>query len=126
MKTLNNYLNEALIKKDTKLGEAKPKDPGDPSTWQVGDILCGVWSYSMTIPYFYKILKRTSKSFTLAELDKKLSSGHYNGMYEEIPDEKKIVGKPQNVRINKWGSVKVGRVSLSLWDGKPVSGCDLD
>lgn len=129
MKSIINFLNEALINKNSKITK-KIKD--DPNTWSKGDILTGTSYYSMIIPYFFKILKRTDKSFTLIELSEKVVKGHYNGTYWVVPNEDKFEqdlkkGKPINVRYNKYGRIVVKRnVTLKLWDGEPQEGCDLD
>lgn len=133
MKSIIYFLNEALIKKDTKLDKNSYKKPDDPNTWTVGDTLYGVSHYSMTLPYFYKVIKKTAKTFTLVELTAKLASGHYNGYFSEVPDdsklEKDLKGEQIRARINKYNNLVVGKSSkiyLKLWDGEPVEGCDLD
>ena len=133
MKSIIYFLNEALIKKDTKLDKNSYKKADDPNTWTVGDTLYGVSHYSMTLPYFYKVIKKTAKTFTLVELTAKLASGHYNGYFSEVPDdsklEKDLKGEQIRVRINKYNNLVVGKSSkiyLRLWDGEPVEGCDLD
>lgn len=125
MKKFYQYIIEKLkIDKDIK---SQDKDSNDPNTWDEGDILSGTFCYNMTIPYFYKVIKKTAKTFTLIELPKKLASGHYNGLFSEVPDDsKEPKAKPKTVRINKWGSLFIGRVHLHLWDGKPVEGDDMD
>ncbi len=128
MKNINQFIIEKLkLSKDKEIVPDAALD--DPTYWEVGDIVCGTWSYSMTIPYFFKILKRTEKSFTIVELPKKLVSGHYNSYhFEEIPDEtKQPTKKPQNVRIKRGlNAVYVDRIHLRKWDGKPLSGDDMD
>lgn len=133
MKSIIYFLNEALIKKDTKLDKNSYKKADDPNTWTVGDTLYGVSHYSMTLPYFYKVIKKTAKTFTLVELTAKLASGHYNGYFSEVPDdsklEKDLKGEQIRARINKYNNLVVGKSSkiyLKLWDGEPVEGCDLD
>lgn len=129
MKTIYNFILEKLnLNNDSKISQ-KNVDPYDPTDWKAGDILCGTWGYNMTIPVFYRIEKRTSKSFTIVELEKKLVSGHYNGQFEEEPDLKaKSTYKQQNVRINKHGHLYITskRVLLHKWDGKPIYGNDMD
>ena len=133
MKSIIYFLNEALIKKDTKLDKNSYKKAYDPNTWTVGDTLYGVSHYSMTLPYFYKVIKKTAKTFTLVELTAKLASGHYNGYFSEVPDdsklEKDLKGEQIRARINKYNNLVVGKSSkiyLKLWNGEPVEGCDLD
>ena len=90
MKSIIKYFNEALIKKTTKIKTTGYKKPDDPNTWEEGDVLYGVSHYSMTLPYFYKVIKKTAKTFTLVELTAKLASGHYNGYFSEVPDDSKL------------------------------------
>jgi len=124
---LKTLLTERLkLDKDSKVNNVNI-DPNDPTYWKVGDIVCGTWSYSMTIPYFYRIEKRTAKSFTLVELKQKLVSGHYNGQYEVVPKEPhEIDGKPITARIKKDGYVYADRVHLYKWTGKPLHGDSMD
>lgn len=134
MKSIVDFFTEALIKKDTKIDKNSYKKTDDPNTWTVGDTLYGVYSYSMTLPYFYKIVKKSGKTFTLVELSAKLASGHYNGNFSEVPDdsklEKDLKGEQIRTRINKFNRLAVrhysSKINLHLWDGKPVEGCDLD
>lgn len=128
---INEYLNTKDIKEDPdKIRNNKRTDA--PSTWEVGDILCGCYHYSVTLPYFYKIIKKSNVQFTLQRMEEKLVSGHYNGQYEVIADDKEDEKeKPIKVRVNKYGRVQVGSgwgaVILRLWDGKtPLKGNDLD
>ena len=129
MVNLKEYIFERLkLTKDTVITKSDPKDP---STWQEGDILCGTWGYSMVIPEWYQIVKRTAKQLTLQEIPEKIVSGHYNGQWESMPDLEKAKQKPGKeikARINKWNSVTVdGKVYVHLWDGKtPLHGDDMD
>ena len=126
LSSLNDYILEKFKINSSNIN-AKEEDLSDPTNWEEGDILSGTFGYNMTIPIFYKIIKRTTKSFTLQKLAKKLVSGHYNGSFEEIPDEnKEAKSKPINVRINKYNHVVADRVFLHKWDRKPVWGNDMD
>ena len=124
MKNLNEILFEKLrINKDVKVS----KSPEDPSTWTEGDILAGIFGYSMNLPRFYKIIKRTSKQFTVARIPGKIISGHRNGQWEEIPDENaKYENETIIARINKRGNVVIKDTYVRLWDGKPLQGDDMD
>ena len=127
---LENIFNDDIFKPNDINQDIQ--DIGDhPNTWDVGDILCGTYNYSMIIPYFYKIIKRTNKSFTVVRLSEKVVSGHYNGQYTVIPDKSKTENDIKNnrwmhVRINKWNRVHVQDVYVTLWDGKPLHGDDMD
>ena len=128
MKKIQNFIIEKLIiNKDIK---SKPKNSDDPTTWDVNDILCGTWGYNMTIPEFYKIVKKTPSGFSLINLTKKLVGGHYNGNYEVVPDDSKLAQdmkqKPKSCRIRHGKYVKCDNCYLHLWNGEPVSGNDMD
>lgn len=129
MKHITQYILEKFkISKDTKLSS----DPDDISTWKEGDILYGTFGYSMTIPVFYKVIKRTNLQFTVVKLSKKIVSGHRNGDFYEVPDdtklEKDLKGTQYRGRIRKKGKniLKIDDVYCHLWDGEPVYGNDLD
>ena len=128
MKSLKDIiLEKILISKDTTIQDKKPDDP---TTWDVGDILSGSFGYSITIPVFYEIIKRTNKSFTVVKRTGKIISGSRNGQWEEIVDDSKrnkdLQGKTYTGRINKWGGVKIDNTHVHLWNGKPVWGDDMD
>ena len=129
MKHIIEYLFEKLkINKDTQYNS----DPEDPSTWKPGDILSGTFGYSMTLPIFYYIVKRTTSQFTLVKMSKKIVSGHHNGSFEEVPDESKLQKdlKGQEIRArlpkNHGSYLKVDGHYMHLWDGEPVWGNDMD
>ena len=130
MKKLSNYITEKF--KINSKSVSKESDPDNPKTWDVGDILGGTYGWSMTLPIFYEIVKRTTSQFTLVKLSKKVVSGHHNGSFEEIPDESKreqdLKGKQIRARLSKnlTHSLKVDGHYVSLWDGKPIWGNDLD
>jgi hypothetical protein len=117
MKTILEY----ILNKDTKI--IKKRDPEDPNTWCVGDILVGSGGYNMTLVYFYEIKSKTAKSFKLRRLNNKCISG--GGMQGEcVPDEGNydIHEKEISCRINKYGRLRVGGKyghTVYLWDGKP-------
>ena len=128
MKDLNAYLFEYLLGKDNPEAISKGKDPEDPDTWDVGDILAGTYGYSMTLPRFFKIVKRTPSQFTLVRLRGKIVSGHRNGQWEEVATDEEYGGKPVICRLRKGrSSLKVDNyVYVKLWDGKPLYGDDMD
>ena len=129
MKNLKDKILEKLvINKSSKAKKDKIAD--DPSTWEVGDILSGTWGYNTTIPEFYKIVKKTPAGFSLIHLSKKLADGHYNGSFQEEPDNNKLEQdmkqKPKSCRIRKGKWVKCDNCYLRLWNGEPVWGNDMD
>lgn len=137
MKTIINYISETLysiteylnvkdIKKDVPI-EKQEKKSDDPSTWEVGDIICGTAGYSMVLPRWFKIIKRTNKQFTCVRLKGKVVSGHKNGQWQEIPTDEEYDNEEYKGRINKWGRLKIDDTSMHLWDGKtPLHGDDQD
>ena len=126
MKKLYNFICEKLlISKDTQKQVDKKAD--DPSTWDVGDILAGTAGYSMQLPRFYKITKITPKMVTAVRIHGKIVSGHRNGQWEEVADENsKPIGEPCRGKVRPSGSVKLDGTYLHLWNGKPLSGDDMD
>lgn len=129
MKSISKFVIEKLIiNKDTKNIK---RETNDPTTWQIGDILCGTWGYSMTLPEWYQIVKKTPKGFGVVELSSKIIKGSRNGQWEEIPDESKrekdLQGKVINCRIKKYGGLKIENTWVHLWDGEtPLHGDDMD
>lgn len=120
MKDINNFILEKL--KITKDSKNDNRDPDDPKTWVVGDILVCQWGYSMVIVDFYKIIKTTGKSFVLRKLkDKKISGDGWRGECVPIENEFEKNEQDINVRINKYNYVKIkDKGHCSLWTGNPV------
>ena len=129
MKTIYDFLFEKLVITNDSTSK-KAREPEDPSTWQVNDVLSGTWGYNMTIPEFYKIVKKTPAGFSLILLTKKLVGVHYNGSFEEAPDDSKLTQdmkqKPKSCRIRRGKYVKCDNCYLHLWNGEPVWGNDMD
>ena len=122
MKTILEYLKQ----RNTQEYNA---NPNDPENWSVGDVLCGDIGWTMSLPVFYKILKRSAKGFTIVRLKGRIVSGARNGQWTEVATDELYGEKEENVRINKFGSVRVGGkygASLSKWNGQPLYGDDMD
>lgn len=130
MKSIFNFIQEKLVLNQNSNSGNIPYDKkrDDPSLWEVGDIICGTWGYSMCFPAWYKIIKRTAKMFTVQEIPGKIIKGSRNGQWEEIADiEAPAKGKEIRARINKHGSVKVDSTYVHLWDGEtPLHGDDMN
>jgi len=120
---LNEYLDTKNLKMDPKNIEVNPEDP---NTWQIGDILAGSYGYSMVLPRFFKVIKKSAKQFTCIRLKGKIVSGHRNGQWQEIATDEPYDEKEYKGRINKWGRLKIDDISVQLWNGKPLHGDDLD
>lgn len=121
---LSQYLTEMISNKTT--GKYRNADQEDPDTWDVGDILAGTAGWSMNLPRFYKITKRTSKQFTCVRLKGKIVSGHKNGQWTEVATDEVIPGEEYKARITKYGALKIDDTYVRLWDGKPLHGDDMD
>ena len=116
----------ALLSKKNPIAISKERKNDDPDTFEIGDILAGTAGYTMTLPRFYKIIKRTNKQFTCVRLKGKIVSGHRNGQWEEIPTDEYYNDTEYTCRINKWGSIKIDGHTVTVWNGKPLYGDDMD
>lgn len=116
----------ALLSKKNPTAISKEKNNKDPETWEIGDVLAGTFGYSMTLPRFFKIIKRTAKQFTCIRLKGKIVSGHRNGQWEEVPTDEPYDNTQYTGRINKWGYVKIDDIAVKIWDGEPLYGDDMD
>lgn len=105
-------------------GREKKND--DPTTWEVGDIICGTAGATMSLPRFFKIIKKTNLKFTCIRLKGKLVSGHYNGQWQEVATKDRYDNREYTGIANKFGSLKIDDTHMKLWDGKPLYGDDQD
>lgn len=120
MKSILEYLSKSTV-------EQKEKNPDDPTTWSFGDIICGTAGWSMCLPRWFKIIKKTAKQFTCRRLKGKIVSGHHNGQWTEIPSNEYYDEKEYKGRITKWGGLRIDDTLMHLWDGKtPLHGDDMD
>lgn len=110
------------MKTQTEEIKSSKKNPNDPYTWEVGDILAGSTHFYGIIPHFYKIIKKTAKMFTVVRLEGKLVSGQYDGRFKEIASDELYNDKEQRVLIRE--PLKINDVFVSLWDGSPIYGDD--
>lgn len=122
MRTLLQYINEFLSTETEKdpeeIRKNTVKKEDDPNTWEVGDILYGIFGATMTLPRWYKIIKRTNKQFTCIRLKGKTTSGHKNGQWTEIATDEPHDDTEYTGRITKWGGLRIDDVLMHLWDGK--------
>lgn len=116
----------ALITRKHPTIISKDKSVDDPDTWEIGDILAGTAGYSMTLPRFFKIIKKTYKQFTCVRLRGKIVSGHRNGQWEEVATDEQYGDEQYVARIGKRGSLKIDNTYVRLWDGEPLYGDDMD
>lgn len=97
-------------------------------TIKVGDILYGMWHYSMTYPVWFRVTKVTDKRATAVRLGSKMqraTDGGYNQQGYEVPDEYAVRdgGKLHMIRETKYGLAtgsKYDYFHLEKWDGKPI------
>jgi len=127
MRTLLEYL-DTKIKNDKFLAE---QEPDNPKTWKVGDIVYGLWGYTISRPHFYKIDRITPNTLFLTRLKGKIVEGAYNGQYKEIPTDQINKDYPQaraTIRKKSGRAVitKENYMHLYLWTGEPVYGDGLD
>lgn len=89
--------------------------------WIVGDILYYEYGYERTNVAFYKIVKRTEKTFTLVEVESKVVSGDPMRQYYTAPaDSLKEIGEPVIARVCKYGVRFPGaRIGIYYYNGKP-------
>lgn len=116
MKQIKDYIIEKyLINNDVKDESARSDDP---STWNTGDILVGIMSYSMVLVKFFKIVRRTAKKFVVVELEDKVVKG--NSLQGQCIADPSQEGKTREGRLNKWGTLVIDSYRCKLWDGEPV------
>ena len=100
---------------------------------KVGDILQGMWHYSMHYPVWFKVVKVTEKQAQAVRLMSKMvrsTDGGYGQQGYEVPDESKILGEDwyshktkHIIREGKYGlctGSKYDYFRLEKWDGKPI------
>lgn len=91
---------------------------------KAGDIILSVFHWSMTIPMFFKVIKRTAKTCTIVELDRKAVSNldGYGQVRMEIPSADEC-GRGRVYRIFNGARgeyLKIDGRSSYVWDGKPA------
>lgn len=91
---------------------------------KAGDIILSVFHWSMTIPTFFKVIKRTAKTCTLIELDRKVVQNldGYGQITKEVPSEKPC-DREKRYKIFSGARgeyVKIDGIVSYLWDGKPA------
>lgn len=90
-------------------------------TWKVGDILDATFHYSMSIPAFYIVVKRTASTIWAEKIGRKVASCDrwgQSGMM--VPDLDKRTGHVEMHRISKNGTARFNDSWTKKWDGRPV------
>ena len=98
---------------------------------EAGDIIAGTRHYTMSIPVFYQVLKRTPSMVELVKLraNREYTDRYYNqGPFIAYPSDL-TDGRPIRAKVQKDGLeeyVHVDDCFLRKWSGKPLSGNDMD
>ncbi len=95
---------------------------------KVGDILFGMWHYSMHFPVFFKVTKVNAKTATAVRLGSRMvqpTDGGYGQQGYEAPDETRIWSENHLIRVGKRGLetgsyARYNHYSLEKWDGRPI------
>lgn len=91
--------------------------------FQIGDILAGTWGWSMTIPAFFKVVRKTEKRLVLEEYDgRMISSDGYGQQGYEVPDFTRSMGERMGRIDGNYVIVgsRYNTILLKKWDGNPV------
>lgn len=95
----------------------------------VGDIVYGMWHYSMHYPVFFKVTKVSDKRAKAVRLFGKMvkpTDGGYGQQGYEIPDEHRQWGEDEHIiREGKHGLEtgsyqRCNHYSLEKWNGEPI------
>jgi len=98
---------------------------------KVGDILFGMWHYSMHYPVWFRVIKvgeKTAKAVRLRSEMIQPTDGGYGQQGYEVPsvEECDYDRGPHIIRENKSGELETGSYArynhycLNKWDGKPI------
>ena len=101
---------------------------------KVGDILCGMWHYSMHYPVWFRVTKVTAKRAEAERLMSKMveaTDGGYGQQGYEVPDETRIMDdwySHNSVHIIREGKrgletgsyAKYNHFNLEKWNGEPI------
>lgn len=95
---------------------------------KVGDILYGMWHYSMHFPVFFRVTKVTAKTATAEQLGSDCvqpTDGGYGQQGYEAPNVHRVYSTGHIIRQGKRG-LETGSYSrynhynLEKWDGQPI------
>ena len=124
MRIISKYINEALLSKDNKTAISKEKDPRDPNTWEVGDVLFGIYGKIVALPRFYKIVKIKRDELTVVRLKGEIVEGHRNGNWKEVATEEIFSNQELKGKIRKNDDVVINGIQVLFYDGSPIKGFD--
>lgn len=90
-------------------------------TWKVGDILDATFHYSMAIPAFYIVVKRTDSTIWAERIGCDVKSADRWGQSgTKVPNIEKRTGEIEMHRISKRGTARFNDSWTRVWDGRPV------
>lgn len=97
---------------------------------KVGDILCGMWHYSMHYPVWFRVTKVTAKSAKAVRLRSVMiqsTDGGYGQQGYEVPsveelrtDEKDAIIRQGKRGLETGSYARYNHYNLEKWDGKPI------
>ena len=98
------------------------------SELKVGDILQGMWHYSMHYPVWFRIVSVSNKTAKAEELMSKMvrpTDGGYGQQGYEMPDENRIYSTGHIIRKGDRGFetgsyARYNHFNLVKWDGKAI------
>ncbi len=126
MKSLKTYIIEKLDINNINLNNSRAGSD-NPDDFKVGDILVSIFSYSMILVEFYKVIKKSgAKTFYLERIGQNIVSG--DGMRGTCEPNEKIgyMDEPLKVMVGrKDGKLREGKSggyhAMYIYDNKPVA-----
>jgi len=94
-----------------------------------GDILCGIFGYSMTLPVFYRVVKRNGNTVTIQKLGHSIERTDDVGNFTAMPIFQSSDGETERRKVSTYGlaeTVRCEYCTLHIWDGRPIRGNDFD
>jgi len=97
---------------------------------KVGDILYGMWHYTMHYPVYFKIISVSEKQARAIRLESKMvqpTDGGYGQQGYEAPGEEcrydrgvHIIRKGKRGELETGSYARYNHYNLNKWDGKPI------
>lgn len=95
---------------------------------KVGDILQGMWHYSMHYPVWFRIVSVSNKTAKAERLGSRMvrpTDGGYGQQGYEAPDETRVMETGAVIRKSERGFetgsyARYNHFNLKKWDGQPV------
>ena len=81
----------------------------------VGDIFGGTTGYSMRLPKWFKVVKKTAKQLRLIELQEDILSGQRNGQWYSIPSDRVQTDFDGNEVAPRVGTMRVSKIDNKPW-----------